>query len=130
MSAKITLITPPDIFQNDQLSILFLDLSEDEQDAVTHWLANSQDIGINIYYYQGETNIPWFLHAISCTNFKYVSLNNMSAVTSYMVGYVLSKSNVYYRTDDVNIAELFSHINNNRVHSVTDFLERILRGKK
>jgi hypothetical protein len=130
MAAKITLITPPDIFQNDVESVLFFDITEKEQDAVTQWLSTVDDLTINIYFYQGEPNVPWFLHALSCSNYKYVNLNNMSAVTGYLAGYILSKQGVFYSTSDVNVAELFSHINHNRVNDAVDFLKRVFSGKR
>lgn len=129
MSAKITLITPPDIYQNNQDSILLIDLSEKEQDDVSKWLGDNP-LSINIYFFQGEPNVPWFLHALSCTTYKYINLNNMSAVSSHLAGYTLSKSGVFYSTDDVNVSELFSHINMNRVDDAVMFLERVFSGKE
>lgn len=129
MPAKITLITPPDIFQNDTLSVLFFDLTDTEQDEVSAWLAKT-DIQLNIYFYQGETNVPWVLHALSCADYKYINVNNWSVISSYLAGYILSKNNVYYSTTDTNIAELYSYINNNRVKSAVDFLEQVFGGKE
>jgi hypothetical protein len=129
MTAKITLVTPPDIYQNDQESIMFVDLTEADQDLVSKWLGDAE-ISVNIYFYQGEPNVPWFLHSLSCATHKYMNLNNMSPVTSYLAGYVLSKPGVYYSTNDANVAELYSHINLNKVDDVITFLERAFNGKK
>lgn len=129
MPAKITLITPPNIFQNDCVSVLFFDLTDKEQDEVSAWLANA-DISINIYFYQGESNVPWVLHALSCTDYKYINVNNWSAVSSYLAGYILSKNNVFYSTTDTDVSELYSYINNNRVKNAVDFLEQVFGGKK
>lgn len=129
MTSKITLITPPDIYQNDQESVLFVDITEDEQDIVSVWLTKA-DLNINIYFYQGESNIPWFLHSLSCSQYKYVNLNNMSPITSYLAGYLLSRPGVCYNTNDANVSELYSHINLNRVTDVVEFLERTFNGKK
>jgi len=130
MPAKITLITPPDIFQNDQKSVLFIDLNETDQEQITQWLKEDTDDSFNIYFYSGEPNVPWLLHSLSCSDYKLVNVNNMSAITSYLIGYILSKPNVYYMTNDNNVAELYSHINLSRVDSMTDFLERVTSGKK
>ena len=55
MTIKITLITPPDIFQNNQDSILFMGLTDIEQDHVSEWLASTDRVGnINIYFYSRE----------------------------------------------------------------------------
>jgi hypothetical protein len=131
MTTKITLITPPDIYQNNNDSILFIDITDDEQDAVSKWLAQSENhLDFNIYFYQGEPNIVWLLHSLSCSSFKYINLNNISTISSYMAGYILSKAGVFYRTEDDNVAELYSHINLNRVKNSDEFLEKIINGKK
>lgn len=129
MKNKITLITPPDIFQNDQESILLVDITEKDQDLVSIWLGKT-DKDLNIYFYQGETNVEWLLHALSCSNSAFVNLNNMSPVTSHLAGFLLSKPKVYYTTDDKNISNLFSYINHNHVTDVVDFLERTFNGKE
>jgi hypothetical protein len=129
MPAKITLITPPNIFQNDCLSVLFFDLTDTEQDEVSAWLVK-EDINLNIYFYQGETNVPWVLHALSCADYKYINVNNWSAITSYLAGYILSKNNVFYSAEDISVADLYSYINNNRVKTAVDFLEQVFGGKK
>jgi hypothetical protein len=129
MATKITLITPPDIYQNNQDSILLIDLIEDEQDKVSKWLGDNPS-SINIYFFQGEPNVPWFLHALSCSTYKYINLNNMSAVSSYLAGYTLSKAGVFYSTDDANVADLFSYINMNRVEDAVAFLERVFGAKE
>lgn len=129
MTAKITLITPPDIYQNDQTSILFVDITETEQDEISRWLGNA-NLDLNIYYYQGEPNVPWLLHAFSVSNFQYLNLDNMSSVTSYLAGYLISRPGSCYTVADDNVAELYSHINLNRVQNAVEFLERSFDGKK
>jgi hypothetical protein len=108
---------------------LFLDLTDVEQDEVSAWLVK-EDINLNIYFYQGETNVPWVLHALSCADYKYINVNNWSAITSYLAGYILSKNNVFYSAEDISVADLYSYINNNRVKTAVDFLEQVFGGKK
>ena len=129
MTIKITLITPPDIFQNNQDSILFIGLTDIEQDRVSEWLASTDLSGnINIYFYSGEPNINWLMHSIAVSTFRYIRLNNTSAIIERLAGYILSKPNVYYSTEDAGLAELYSFINVNRVDSAVDFLERVFSG--
>ena len=130
MAAKITLITPPDIYQNNLESILFCDLTEEEQDKVVSWLKDIDDLEVNIYYYQGEANVPWLLHALACTNYKYINLNNMSNVSNHLSSYILSKSNVFYNSTDTNSLLIYSHINLNKVNDVIDFLEKVFNNGK
>lgn len=129
MAAKITLITPPDIYQNDQDSIIFIDLSEKDQDAASEWLGKAE-LNLNVYFYQGENNVPWLLHSLSCSQYRYINLNNMSAVTGYLAGYIIARPGVHYTVDDTNVADLYSHINLNRVTDVVEFLERTFNGKE
>jgi hypothetical protein len=129
MPAKITLITPPDIFQNDQESILFVDLTTEDQDAVIKYFTNV-DYSINIYFYSGETNVPWLMHALSCSNYRYINLNNMSAITSYLIAYILSKQDVFYSIEDNSVAEIYSHINLNRVNNAIEFLKKVYSDNK
>lgn len=130
MTTKITLITPPDIFQNNQESVMLIDVTEQEQDEITLWLNENTTEQFNVYFYQGEQNVPWFLHSLACSAYKYINLANLSPTTSYLVGYVLAKNNVFYYTDNINVSELYSHINMNRVKNITEFLERLISGKK
>lgn len=131
MTMRLTLITPPDIFQNNQESVMLIDITEKEQDIITQFLgAVDTDEHINVYFYQGELNAPWFLHALACAQHKYINLDNMSAVTAHLASYTLSKSGVYYNTSDTYKRELYSHINVNAVTDITEFLERIFSGKK
>jgi predicted ATP-grasp superfamily ATP-dependent carboligase len=74
--------------------------------------------------------MPWLMHALSCATYKYINVNNMTAVSSYLVGYIVSKAGVYYSTDDDNVAILYSHINMNRVDNAVAFLERSFGGKE
>jgi hypothetical protein len=129
MTAKVTLITPPDIYQNDQESVLFIDLTELEQDLVSEWLGKA-NLNINIYFYQGEPNVPWLLHALACSHYKYINLNKPSPTVGHLAGYLLGKAGVCYNVNDTDVAELYSHINLNRVDDVITFLERAFDAKE
>jgi hypothetical protein len=127
MQGRITLITPPDFYENSNFSLLFVNITEEEQDAVSHWLGSkefTQDL--NIYVYDGDTNASWFLYAANRCEYKYINMDHVNFITQTLGGYILGKSGVYYRTDDVNLGGVLSHINNNRVESVEIFLESIL----
>jgi hypothetical protein len=130
MNGKITLITPPDIFENGNKSILLVNLSDADQDAVSKWLSESTfEQNLNIYFYSGEPNITWFFHAIGCCEHKYIDLDGDNYIIKAMSGYVLGKNNFSYKTVDENLASVYSYINNNRVNRVEDFLERALSGQ-
>ena len=130
MKNKLTLITPPDFFENDNLSILFIHLSDDEQDAISKWLAdNDINVDVNFYVYMGEPTLPWFFYALARCDHKYINLDGNNSVTNALSGYVLGKSNVFYKTQDTNLASIYSHINTNRIDHIETFMESIFGGK-
>ena len=125
MSNKITLITPPDFFENGNHSILFIGMTDDEQRNASHWLGQRESLPeTNLYVYQGEPNISWLFYAANRANLTYVNIDANSAIIGCMASYILSKPNVYYTTQDQNLKELMSHINNCYVDNIETFLER------
>jgi hypothetical protein len=120
----ITLITPPDIFENGNTSILFMNVSEEEQEQSSRWFAeNNLANPINIYYYNGENNIQWLLHAMAVSKGVYLNCDNNSDFTKWLTSYILSKNNVWFRAQDENFRALMSYINQRSVNNITDFLE-------
>ena len=131
MQGKLTLITPPDIYENSNLSILFIHLTDEEQSAVSEWLSKNDIPGdVNLYLYNGEPNVPWFLYAVSRSDYKYINIDCVNYITQSLAGYVLGRGNTYYRTSDENIASVYSHINSKSVTNVEQFLESILSEQK
>jgi len=127
VQGKITLISPPDIFENSNTSILFSHVTEEEQDAISQWLSTAtfkQDV--NFYIYSGEPNATWFLYASNRCEYKYINIDCVNYITQALSGYTLGKSGTYYKTTDDNLASVYSHINSNRVNRVEQFLESIL----
>jgi hypothetical protein len=130
MKSKITLITPPDIFENSNTSILLCHLTDDEQDAVGKWLRDIDlPVDINLYAYTGEPNAVWFLYALNRCEHKYINIDCVNLITQSFGGYALSKSGVYYKTFNEDLAAIYSHINTNRVKTVDEFLESVLSAK-
>lgn len=127
MKGTITMITPPDFFENGNLSVLFVNLSEQDQDAATRWLSNKSDLNdINFYVYSGEPNITWFLYAMARCEYKYIDFDNAGIITQALGGYVAGKNNVFYHTSDENLAAVYSHINQHRISDIVKFLETSL----
>lgn len=120
----ITLITPPDIFENENTSILLMNITDQEQEDISLWFSNNNiDKPINVYYYTGEPNMGWLLHAIAISKGVYLNCNNDSDVTKWITSYVLGKSNVWYNAADDNFLALMSYINQKNIKNVKEFLE-------
>ena len=119
----ITLITPPDIFENGNNSILFMNISEEEQEASSRWFSEHTVDPLNLYYYQGENNMSWLLHALAVSKGVYLNCDNDSDFTKWLTSYILSKHNVWYSAKDENFRSLMSYINQRSVNNITEFLE-------
>jgi hypothetical protein len=130
MEGKLTLITPPDIFENESYSIMFMHLSDTDQETVSRWLANS-DIkeNVNIYFYAGENDLPWFFHALARAEYRYIDLDSVNKITTTLSGYILGKNNTFYKTSDENTSAVCHYINQNRITNIESFLQRSLNDK-
>jgi hypothetical protein len=130
MQGKITLITPPDIFENESKSVLFIHLSEEDQETVSRWFANSSlEENVNIYFYDQEADVPWLLHSVARCEYRFIDLRKFSSVTNLLVGYILGKKGTYYKTDNENSAAICHYINQNRITNIELFLEQVFNGK-
>lgn len=125
MDNKITLITPPDLFENESYSILFIHLSDDDQSIVSKWLANANlTEHINIYFYDHEIEVSWLFYAMSRCEYKYMDLTGANITTNALSGYILGKKNTFYKTKDENTSAIYHYINQNRITTIESFLER------
>jgi hypothetical protein len=124
---KITLVTPPDFYENQNFSILMIGLSDSEQDKTSVWLGQSnitQDI--NLYYYQGEDSIEWLLYAIARADATYINADTDQLLPTQFLSYFISRPSVFYNTYDENKNKLFSCLSNRYVNTIEDFLKGIL----
>lgn len=126
MKGKITLITPPDFFENLNLSILFINISEKDQDIVSKFLADTDiNCDLNFYVYNQDTNVSWLLYALNRCEYKFIDFDHNNNITSALGGYIAAKSNTFYKTKDENLTAIYTHLNNNRIIDIKEFLERI-----
>lgn len=126
MSSKITLITPPDFYENDNFSVLFIGLDEAQQELTSTWLGQNQNFDdTNIYFYLGEPNVPWLLYSVNRADVKLLNLDNDNAIIQLLSSYIVTKPNVYYTTTNESIKALMSHLSNKFVPNVETFLEQV-----
>jgi hypothetical protein len=130
MEGKITLITPPDIFENESYSILFIHLSDQDQITVSEWLAKSS-IGenINVYFYDQEIEVTWLFHAIARCDYTFIDIDNATETTKALSGYILGKKSTFYKTVDENKSAVYHYINQNRITNIESFLEKAFNVK-
>jgi hypothetical protein len=128
---KITLITPPDFYENETYSILLVGITEEEQDQISHQLGQlDSDTPLNIYYFQGENNMEWLLFALNRCNAVYINADSGTDLVKWLASYMLGKSNVWYTTTDDDLKSLFSYINQKYVPNISKFIEAHFDDKK
>ena len=126
MNGKITLISPPDIFENSNLSILLIHPDEEDQDKISTWLyKNNISNNINFYVYDNQPNVDWLLYASSVCHYRFINLDYLNFYTQALSGFLLGKPNFYYKTNDNELANVFNYINNKRIINIENFLEDI-----
>ena len=126
MSNKITLITPPDYFENSNPSFLLIGFDDEQQDQTSEWLGNNDfKTDINLYYYQGEDTLEWLLYALARSEYVLVNADCDIYIIKHLLSYILSRTNVSYTTQDDELRQLFSHINGHFVNTVSEFFEGI-----
>lgn len=127
---KITLITPPDFFENENFSILFINLNDQDQDKVSNWLANNNlSQHLNIYFYSNENNISWLLYAAARSKYRFIDLNSLDNNTTSIASYILGKTNTYYKSDTDDLVNTIQYINQNRIFEIEIFLQKALNDK-
>lgn len=127
MEGNVTLISPPDIYENGNLSLLFINLSVFDQTAVTDYLKQIElSKNINIYFYDREQNTDWILYASAVSDHKYINLDAQDPAAQALAGYLLGRHDFCYSTQDDKLAAIYSRINTHRIQHIQDFLEGAL----
>lgn len=127
MSAKITLISPPDVYVNRGFSIILVNTTDEEQELISNWFgANNLSKEISIYFYNNERNVQWLVTAFNMAHYRYVNVDNSVDQSNVLLSYLLSAENCYYSTVNPNAAEIFSLLNTSKLDSVTDFLDKVI----
>jgi hypothetical protein len=131
MANKITLVTPPDFYENSNFSILFIGMTDQDQDLASAWLGKNETYpDCNFYYFQGENNMEWLLYALHRSDAIFLNFNVDRVIINIMGSYILSRPNVYYTTEDENIKALMSYVNNQYLPNITDFLEKVFNDQR
>lgn len=126
MNNKFTFITPPDVYENFNMSILFVHTDDNDKEKIIKWLSNSTfDQNINIYLFDKEIDIQWLFHYSSISKFKYINIDKTTIITHPLTSYLIGKYDFCYNTTDINLSQVFGHLSNNKVNQIEKFLERV-----
>jgi hypothetical protein len=127
MPGKITLISPPDVYINRGFSIILVNTTDAEQEAISNWFTeNSLDSEISIYFYNNERNLQWLVTAYAMSKYRYINIDNTSDESKLLISHFLSSDNSYYTLSDTNLYEVFRLLNTSKLESVLDFLDKVV----
>jgi hypothetical protein len=130
MQGKITLITPPDIFENENKSILFMHLNESDQETVSNWFAKSSiDENVNIYFYDQEVDLPWLFYAIGRCDHVFFDIDGCNNITQHLSSYILGKKKSVFKVESDSTAAIYYFINQNRITNIELLLEQVFNDK-
>jgi hypothetical protein len=123
---KITLVTPPDYFENSNISILLVGFSQKDQEDTSVWLKeNDQTLDINFYYYQGEDTIEWLLYALARADYTYINCESDSLIIQKLLTYMVSRPGVFWSSQSEDTVKILTCLSNKQVNTIEDFLKGI-----
>lgn len=127
MTAKITLISPPDVYYNKNFSLILVNTTEEEQELISNWFgSNNVDREISVYFYNNERNLQWLVTAFAISKYRYINLDNSTDESFYLASHFLSMENCYYTLKNNNLYEVFRLLNTSKIDSVIEFLDRVI----
>lgn len=123
---QITVITPPDKLFNSNPSLLIVTPSNDTKIKI-HDFISSYPSKLNVYYYEeSDSDVEWLLSVIPIVDSAIFDLDNSGPIIKSFSSYIISKSNVFYLTNDTITP--YNLISNNRVYDL-NFLSNIFNGE-
>lgn len=118
---KLNLITPPDKLFNECYSILLIYPSDAIKDELQEHI-KIQDRDVNVYLYNQddyEQDLDWLLSVCHIVNVVILDLDNSSPEVRKLASYIISKSNTYWLTNEVN--SLYTMLSVKQIYNL-DFL--------
>lgn len=128
---KINIITKPDKLFNDNISFLLLYPNNALRTEFQNIIADV-DKSLNIYMYdviESESeihDIDWLLSILHLSHTVIVDIDNCDPIVRSIMGYIISKPNVYWLTGQENIA--YNKISNNRIYALDTVFDMLYDG--
>jgi len=124
--SNVTIITPPDILHNNNLSFLLVNPTNDTKQQLQNLIAHFT-IPVNVYLYEPESqedvNISWILNTSNAVDFCILDLDNMGYIEHNFASYLISKSNTFYLTNDEQTP--YNLLSVNRIYSLDWLYEKL-----
>lgn len=126
MNEKINIITPPDLLNTLDLSILLVYPSNELKLDVQRFIETFDD-GVNVYLYEDFNNLEnfnWLLHVRSVADYVILDIDNLDHQHRDAISFLIAHNNVYWLSRGNN--PIYSAISRNRIYDL-DFLQRSIQ---
>ena len=121
--SDITIITPPDILNNDVLGLLLIFPSTVLKNDINR-IVSKYTIPINIFLYETqEPDLKWLLTQSKKVDYTILYIDNCDLTTRTFVSHLVAQSNTFYLTKD-NVTP-YNIISKNKFYDLS-WLENIL----
>lgn len=121
----ITLITPPDVLNNDAYSMLIICPSEEYKILINNILSES-NMHLNLYWYESRfDSIDWIINLLKKMDVVFVDVDNSDNEVRMFLSHIIAQPNTFYLTRDNNTP--YNLISKNRVYDFV-WLENFVRG--
>lgn len=123
--SNITLITPPDKLETQELTFLLIHPSALVKDQFQDVLSTI-DANIHVYLYEEGDNLEWLLDVFHRSDVVILDIDNSSSKVRDLVSYFITKDKTFWLTNSNE--NCYNLISRNRIFTL-DFLESIIGGK-
>ncbi len=121
----VTIITPPDILNNDAYSILVVCPTTDKKQLLNNILSETQ-IHLNLYLYETAfDNIEWLINLIKKVDVTLIDVDNCGPEVRMFLSHFIAQPNTFYLTNDGTTP--YNLISKNRIYDFI-LLENIIGG--
>lgn len=122
---EISLITPPDVLNNDAYSILVVCPTADKKQMLNEILGDTS-VYLNLYLYENAfDNVDWIINLIKKVDIAFIDVDNCDANVRVFLSHFIAQPNTFYLTNDGTTP--YNLISKNRVYDFM-LLENIIRG--
>jgi hypothetical protein len=147
---KITLVTPPDSFQNQNKSFCLINFSKKDKDSFADQLnQHMPNKDVNIYLWddnnfsmektdpnydacvkewehtQNNRDYNWLLNVCQTADITILNMDNISKALMPWSGYILTLSKTHFINSDAAEAKTLSVLNRNRTESLSQLFQQL-----
>ena len=116
----MNLITAPDTLQNENVSVVLINPSEEDK-ANFNSIAKNLENSINLYLHE-QSNVEWLIDVVKFCDYVYINLDNSKDI-EWLYGWILNYSKTFFLTSMDHMP--YNKINVNRVYDIAQMVEGV-----